>query len=52
MPNEDSCRSRAEAAQEKFYACYRWQNGPLRAGTKVMVLGKERETSENRGGVL
>ena len=52
MPNEDSCRSRAEAAQKKSYACYRWQSGPLRAGTKVTVLGKERETSGNRGGVL
>lgn len=52
MPNEASCRSRTEAAQEKSYACYRWQSGPLGAGTKVTVLGKERETSGNRGGVL
>ena len=47
MPNEDSCRSRAEVAQEKSYVCYRWQSGPLRAGSKVTVLGKESETSGN-----
>lgn len=44
MPNEDSCMSRAEAAQEKSYACSRWQSGTFRAGTKVTVLGKESET--------